>query len=92
MTRERARAVAARRLVPWVVGSAVAAGVLVAVAGGGLRGALTIGALGLLLAVFVLALSVPRCPRCGAPLPGARAEPAAGASGGGRCPRCEREA
>lgn len=78
---ERARALGARRLVPWVVGSAASAAVLVAVAGGGWRGALTIGALGLVFAALVLAFAVARCPRCGAPLP-------RGADAGGRCRSC----
>ncbi len=76
---ERARALGARRMVPWAVGSAVAAAALVAVAGGGWRGALTIGAVGLVFAALLLSLAVPRCPSCGAPLP---------RDADGRCPRC----
>jgi hypothetical protein len=81
---ERARARGARRLIPWVVGSAASAGVLVWVAGGGWRGALTIGALGLLFGALVLAFSVARCPRCGTPLP-------RGAASGEGCPSCGAE-
>jgi hypothetical protein len=81
---ERARARGARRLIPWVVGSAASAGVLVWVAGGGWRGALTIGALGLLFGALVLAFSVARCPRCGTLLP-------RGTASGEGCPSCGAE-
>ncbi|HTN50922.1 MAG TPA: hypothetical protein VML50_00860 [Anaeromyxobacter sp.] len=79
--RERARALAARRALPWAAASAAGLALLVAVAGGGWRGAAVVGGLGLALAGFLLAAAVARCPACGAALP-------SGAAGGEGCARC----
>lgn len=68
LERERSRARGARRLLPWAVASAIAAGLLVGTAGAGWRGGLAIAGVGLLFAAFAAAASVARCPSCGAPL------------------------
>jgi hypothetical protein len=77
------------------VASAAAAGALVGYAGGGWRGGLVIGAVGLIFAAFALSASVARCPACGASLgrlDERRTSPegrgAADAAGGRRCRSC----
>jgi hypothetical protein len=69
LARERTRARAARKLLPWAFASVAAAGLLVYVAGGGWKGALGIFAPGLLFVVFAWSASVARCPGCGTRLP-----------------------
>ncbi|GAO05318.1 hypothetical protein [Anaeromyxobacter sp. PSR-1] len=84
LERERSRARGARRLLPWAVASAIAAGLLVGTAGAGWRGGVAVAGVGLLFAAFAAAASVARCPSCGAPLrresdrpaPGGRPGPA----------------
>ncbi|ABC83857.1 hypothetical protein [Anaeromyxobacter dehalogenans] len=84
LQRERSRARGARRLLPWAVASAIAAGLLVGTAGAGWRGGLAVAGVGLLFAAFAAVASVARCPSCGAPLgkeddrpaPGGRPGPA----------------
>lgn len=66
--RELARARGARRMLPWAVASALAAGALVGSAGAGWKGALVIALVGLVFAAFTAAAAVARCPSCGAPL------------------------
>lgn len=66
--RELARARGARRLLPWALLTALAAGSLAFAAGGGLRGGATIAAVGLLFTLFVWTTSIARCPGCGARL------------------------
>ncbi|BDG03909.1 hypothetical protein [Anaeromyxobacter oryzae] len=89
ITRERARAVAARKVLPWVVASALGAAALVKVAGATWGGAAGVLGAGVLLAVFVSTLAVARCPECGRRLPRPGAEPAA-AGGGARLKGCAR--
>jgi hypothetical protein len=67
--RELARARGARRMLPWAVATAAGGGLIAWVAGGGLRAALPVAAVGLLFAVFLWATSVARCPACGGSLP-----------------------
>jgi hypothetical protein len=66
--RERARARAARRLLPWALATAAGGGLIAYAAGGGPRAALALAAIGLLFAAFVWTTSIARCPACGAPL------------------------
>ncbi len=80
---ERARARGAGRLLPWGVVTAVGGAVLGAAAGGGLRAAAALGAVGLVFALFLWVTSIPRCPSCGARLVFPKA-PARLES----CPRC----
>jgi hypothetical protein len=85
--RERSRALAARKLLPWVVASGAGAAALVKVAGATWGGAAGFFGAGLLAAVFVWTLSIARCPFCGRPLP--RPGAARAASRGARgCERC----
>ncbi len=80
---ERARARGARRLLPWGVVTAVSGAGLGAMAGGGIRAAAALGAIGLVFALFLWVTSIPRCPACGARLAFPKAP--------GRlesCPRC----
>jgi hypothetical protein len=92
--RERARARGARRLLPWAALSAVGGGLIAYVAGGGLRAAAALAALGLVFVAFLWTTSIARCPACGAPLdrakrPGPQEE--AGPAAVERlesCPRC----
>jgi hypothetical protein len=80
---ERARALGARRLLPWAVVTAVSGAALGAVAGGGFRAAGALGAVGLVFALFLWVTSIPRCPACGGrlafPRSGERLQ---------SCPRC----
>lgn len=79
--RELARARGARRLLPWAVASALAAGALVGVAGAGWKGGLVVALVGLVFAAFTATAAVARCPSCGASL-----SDRAGRSPG--CPTC----
>jgi hypothetical protein len=92
VTRERVRAAAARKVLPWVVVSAVGAAALVKVAGASWGGAAGVFGAGLLVALFIATLSVARCPECGRKLekklPRTGAEPAAASGGVKRCARC----
>lgn len=65
---ERARARGARRMLPWATLTALGGAALALAAGGGLRGAVALGALGLTFSVFLLVTSIARCPACGARL------------------------
>lgn len=67
--RERARARGARRLLPWSVLTAAGGAALGVAAGGGVRAAATLLAIGLSFALFLWVMSIPRCPVCGARLP-----------------------
>lgn len=90
LERELARARGARRLLPWAFLSALGAGAIAWVAGGGPKGGVTLAALGLVFVLFVWTTSVARCPACGARLPRGRA-PGTGAPGAERpssCPGC----
>lgn len=80
--RELSRARGARRMLPWAVASALAAGALVGFAGAGWKGGLVIALVGLVFAAFTATAAVARCPACGASL---------GERGGkvARCPRCQ---
>jgi hypothetical protein len=69
LQRERARAAGARRLLPWALLTAVGGGAIAYVAGGGLRGAASLVAVGLGFGLFLWATSVVRCPACGARIP-----------------------
>jgi hypothetical protein len=79
-------------MVPWALGSAVLAGLLVAVAGGGWRGGAVVGLLGLVFAGFAAVTSRARCPACGGSLAALAGErPGRGGpapSAPRRCPRC----
>ncbi len=68
MDRELARARGSRRLLPWAALSALGGGALAYVAGGGVRGAVSLSAVGLLFVLFLWTTSVARCPACGARL------------------------
>lgn len=97
---ELARARGARRMLPWATLTAVGGAALGAAAGGGVRGAAVLFAVGLLFAVFAAVMSIARCPACGASLPVPRAarakasrdEAAPPDPAGGEplqsCPRC----
>ena len=65
VAQELARARGARRLLPWAALSALGAGAIALVAGGGARGAAVLFAAGLLFALFLWVTSIPRCPVCG---------------------------
>jgi hypothetical protein len=80
---ERARARGARRLLPWAVVTAASGAALGAMAGGGIRAAATLGAIGLVFALFLWVTSIPRCPACGGRLAFPRAPERLQ-----RCPRC----
>jgi len=93
--RELQRARAARRLVPWALGSAAVGFAFVAYASRSLRGGLPLLGAGLLFALLVWALSSPRCPACGRGLwvrgerPGPATAPrATRVERERRCPRC----
>ncbi|HEX9244012.1 MAG TPA: hypothetical protein VF875_16325 [Anaeromyxobacter sp.] len=87
LERERARANGARRLLPWALLSALSGGAIGYVAGGGVRGAVALVAVGLGFSLFLWATSVPRCPACGARLRRrARGEPTP--SGAETCAQC----
>jgi hypothetical protein len=88
LVQERARALAARKVLPWVVASALGAAALVKVAGASFGGAAGVFGAGLVVALFVWTLSIPRCPDCGKRLPRTTAEPAAAGGGEKRCARC----
>jgi hypothetical protein len=88
LARERARALSARKVLPWVVASGLGAAALVKVAGATWGGAAGFFGAGLLVAAFVWTLSIPRCPFCGRPLPRAGAERAAAGGGAKGCERC----
>jgi hypothetical protein len=79
--RELSRARGARRMLPWAALTAVGGAAIGLAAGGGARGAGALFALGLGFALFLWVMSVPRCPSCGARLPGGRVRLEA-------CPRC----
>jgi DNA-directed RNA polymerase subunit RPC12/RpoP len=92
---ELQRARSARRLAPYAAGSALVAAALVGLVAGSAGAALAILGPGALLLAFVLALAVPRCPRCGRSLwrRGERPGPAGGprpteVERTRRCPRC----
>lgn len=88
--RELARALGARRLLPWAVLTSLGAGAIAWVAGGGAPGGATIAALGLVFVLFVWTTSIPRCPACGAPLRRGRVAGAGtpAAARPERCPSC----
>jgi hypothetical protein len=90
LLQERARARGARRLFPWALVSAAGGAAIGWVAGGGVRAAAALLAVGLVFAVFLWVTSIARCPSCGAPLPSLR--PAAPGRAAGEdlssCPRC----
>jgi hypothetical protein len=90
--RELARAQGARRLLPWAFATALGAGAIAWVAGGGAKAGATVAALGLVFVLFVWTTSVARCPLCGAPLRrgrAAQAQPGAGAlARPDSCPSC----
>jgi hypothetical protein len=65
---ELARARGARRLLPWTALTAIGGAALGLVAGGGVRAAGALFALGLAFAAFVWVSSIARCPACGARL------------------------
>jgi hypothetical protein len=79
---------AARKVLPWVVASALGAAALVKVAGASWTGAAGVFGAGLVLALFVWTLSIARCPACGKRLPRTTAEPAATGGGEKGCARC----
>jgi hypothetical protein len=83
--RELARALSARRLLPWTFLSALGGGAIGWVAGGGPRAGAAIAAAGLLFVLFLWTTAIARCPACGTPLK------RAGAAGGrpGSCPSCQ---
>jgi hypothetical protein len=89
---ELARARGARRMLPWAIATAAGGGLIAFVAGGGVRGALAVAAVGLLFAFFAWTTSIARCPACGARLEKNRPDPrGAGPAGVERlesCPRC----
>lgn len=76
LQRELARAQGARRLLPWALLTALAGGGIALAAGGGLRGAAALAAVGLVFLAFAWVTSIARCPACGAALR-AKAPPAA---------------
>jgi hypothetical protein len=91
--RELSRARSARRVIPWVLLSALGGAALVAVAARSIAAALPILVPGIAAALFTWMMGIARCPACGASLlrPGeARASSAAPAevSRTHRCPRC----
>jgi hypothetical protein len=92
--RELSRARGARRMLPWAFLTAAGGASLGFVAGGGVRGAAVLLALGLVFAAFLWVTSVARCPSCGAPLPTAKRRPGpaapdpAGVERVPVCPRC----
>lgn len=92
LQQERARARGARRLLPWALVSAAGGGAIGYMAGGGVRAAAALLALGLVFAAFLWVTSIARCPSCGAPLPRLRPRPAVPGPAGGEdvssCPRC----
>lgn len=79
--KELARSRAARRAGPWLLGTSLAAGLLVTVAGGGAMAGLTMLVPGALFWLLLGATARPRCPACGAGLfvrgdrPGSPAKP-----------------
>jgi hypothetical protein len=92
---ELQRARAARRLLPWVLVSAAALGLLAFVAGGGWKAVIAAGIFGILLLVFVGSAAVARCPACGGSLlrrgerPGPAGSPSpVEAERARQCPRC----
>lgn len=66
--KELARARAAGRAGPWLLGTSLAAGLLVALAGGSPAAGLTMLVPGALLWVILRATAQPRCPACAAGL------------------------
>lgn len=66
--KELARSRAARRAGPWLLGTSLAAGLLVAVAGGSGAAILTMLVPGALFWLLLGATAKPRCPACGAGL------------------------
>jgi hypothetical protein len=87
--RELARARGARRVLPWAVATAAGGGLIAFMAGGGLRAAVVVAAIGLLFAAFAWTTSIARCPACGAPLVRNRPSPnGAGPAVVESCPRC----
>jgi hypothetical protein len=93
LQQERARARGARRLLPWALVSAAGGAAIGFTAGGGVRAAAVLLAVGLSFVLFLWVTSIARCPSCGAPLPRLRPGPAEapGVAGGGEvrsCPRC----
>jgi hypothetical protein len=88
--RELARALGARRLLPWAVLTSLSAGAIAWVAGGGPRAGATVAALGLVFVLFVWTSSIARCPACGARLPRGRVRGTAGpaAERPESCPSC----
>lgn len=66
--RELQRARAARRYLPWVLTTALAAAAIAGIAARDLRAAAGMFVPGLAFGLFVLTLVVPRCPACGSSL------------------------
>ncbi len=79
--RELARARGARKMLPWTALTAVGGAAIGFAAGGGVRGAAALFAVGLVFALFLWTTSFPRCPACGTRLPVGRARLEA-------CPGC----
>lgn len=92
--RELARALGARKLLPWSIATAIGGAVLGYVAGGGARAAAVLFALGLLFSAFAASSAIARCPACGARLPlpkkrpGPRGADPAEVERIRSCPRC----
>ncbi len=89
--REIARANGARRMLPWTVAMAAGGAAIALVAGGGVRAAGALLAVGLVFALYLWTASVARCPACGASLPGRSRRRGPGAAEAERirsCPRC----
>jgi hypothetical protein len=73
-------------MLPWALLTALGGGAIAYVAGGGLRSAATLVAVGLVFTLFLWATSIPRCPSCGARLARARA----GGEAAGEAETCAR--
>jgi hypothetical protein len=89
LDRELARAHGARRLLPWVLLTALGAGAIPWAAGGGLKAGAAVAALALVFVAIVWLSSIARCPACGAPIP--RGTYRGTGTGEGRpenCPSC----
>ena len=70
--RELGRARGARKMLPWAALTAIGGAAIGLAAGGGVKGAGALFALGLVFALFVWTIAVPRCPACGTRLPSGR--------------------
>jgi hypothetical protein len=98
LEQERARARAARKLLPFALATAAGGGALGLAAGGSWAGALAAAAPGAVFVLFAWAAARARCPECGRRITLREKEP--GSAGGapspvevgpsGACPRCRR--